>query len=81
MNVRYCLEKDTILYVGEAKIYPPEGTFIDILSPTSEGTCFLVKVKAFFPDGSIKIGEVIGWKIKIANKDFLFDGRFNSTNL
>lgn len=55
-----------------------ETILVDILVPEREDR--MIKLKLFFPDGRI----LVGWShlgtdyIDIANKDELFDGRFNS---
>lgn len=53
--------------------------FVDLLNPPhEEGICELVPIKAFFPDGLIVVGSVVGFLIELHNKSELFDGRFNS---
>ena len=55
---------------------------VDILELMEfEGICKGVKVKLFYPDGKIETGSVVGFAISLHNKDALFDGRFNSTQL
>ena len=80
MNVRYTLEPNSILHTKTDKIVVETPCFVDLLEPMEcEGIGKHIKVRVFLPDGTIMNGTVSGPQIKLANKDFLFDGRFNST--
>ena len=82
MNPRYILDRNTVLYTeGGIKLHvdSTKTIFVDLLEPMQEGSCNQMKVRLFFPAGSIKEGTVVGFQIKLYNKDSLFDGRFNST--
>ena len=79
-DARYLLKDDGT----NLPIDHPRGQVIlvDILEPMEcEGICKGVKVKLFYPDGKIESGSVVGFGISLHNKDGLFDGRFNSTQL
>jgi hypothetical protein len=82
-KVRYGLDGHIIFLHnedGKTPIVNPSKCFVDILEPMEcEGICSQVKVKVFCPDGNILVGTVAGFLICLKNKDFLFDGRFNST--
>jgi hypothetical protein len=85
--VRYKLTNDCkhIYDQQKNKILIPRNVttiFVDLLNPPiEEGICELVAIKAFFPDGLIVVGSVVGFHIKLHNHNQLFDGRFNSDNL
>lgn len=85
MKVRYKLAKDAVVtkMTGEKYYIDKSDTcFVDILSPMiTEGICESIHIKVFEPDGNIIEGFTVGFNIKLANKDLLFDGRFNSTQV
>lgn len=81
--VRYCLNRSAKeLHLDDgAKVPVPFGrapVFVDVLSRLEEGACWPVRVRAFFPDGQIHVGTVVGFGIELFNRDDLFDGRFNA---
>ncbi|HEX9232450.1 MAG TPA: hypothetical protein VF849_00085 [Blattabacteriaceae bacterium] len=83
-TIRYGLTKGARVWKGKEEIHinilQLEYYFIDLLEPMEEGSCRQIKINLFCPDGTIvKNVTVVGFCIKLVNKDSLFDGRFNST--
>lgn len=84
--VRYKLTNDCKQIYNENKEKIPvdnrQITFVDLLNPPiEEGICEIVKIRAYFPDGRVIIGEVIGSCITLHNQNELYDGRFNASNV
>lgn len=88
-QIRYSLSKDCRhIFVNENGAmtrYPISGrVFIDLVNPLpSEATCQYVDIIAYMTNGAVIEGKVSGCFIEICpdHRDFLFDGRFNSTPL
>ena len=74
-NIKIWTNNISYITVYSSKTKP---IFVDLLESTEEGSCNHIKIRAFFNNGEIIIGHVVGCMISIFNIDSLYDGRFNS---